>query len=96
MEPSNPTIEHCRHWVDEKVDRCNEPASIIVWGKLFEMDELGPRCSKHWPSSVHEDRLDQYAVFDLRPLHTVTDYSGVGRLVIGQNLPIRDTARGEY
>ena len=34
--------EHCRNWIGE--ERCGKPAEFIVWGKLFPLDALGPRC----------------------------------------------------
>ena len=69
--------ETCREWVEEKFDRCNAPASVIVWGKLFDPEALGPRCTFHvegWLSKQGgvwnlEDALRQhYAIFDLRGL----------------------------
>jgi hypothetical protein len=42
---------------------------VIIWGKLFPLEALGPRCLDHaakhigWASM---SRLDQVAVFDLR------------------------------
>lgn len=62
--------ETCRHW-PHNGDRCDQPAVVIVWGKLFPTDELGPRCGAHLPEQVAAQpfmRLDQWAVFDLRGL----------------------------
>ncbi len=65
--------ETCRHWLSDRVERCGEPATIIVWGKYSAPDEFGPRCSQHWPDWVSEDQIEQYAVFDLRPALRVLD-----------------------
>jgi hypothetical protein len=37
-------IGPCREWIDDKHDRCNDPAEYILWGKLFRPEGLGPRC----------------------------------------------------
>jgi hypothetical protein len=58
-------IEWCRACRDE--DRLT-PAIVIVWGKLFPPEALGPRCWDHAAEHVDMSRLDQWAVFDLRPV----------------------------
>lgn len=69
--------ESCREWVDEKSNRCGDPAIVIVWGKLFDPEALGPRCEFHvegWLAKQGgvwnlQDALRQgYAIFDLRGL----------------------------
>jgi len=64
----NAVSETCRHWDEEKWDRCGAPATIIVWGKLSAPEEFGPKCDDHWPENIEPYRyqLDQVAVFDLR------------------------------
>ena len=65
---STPVTEHCRHWPPNE-DRCDQQAVVIVWGKLFDINELGPRCAAHLPEQVAAQpfmRLDQWAMFDLR------------------------------
>jgi hypothetical protein len=68
--------ETCREWVEKKNNRCNEPAVMILWGKLFDPDAMGPRCLEHGERWLREqgawsfpDALRQhYAIFDLRNL----------------------------
>jgi hypothetical protein len=72
-------LEFCREWVEDKTDRCNEPAIIIIWGKLFPAEALGPRCqehaAKHLPDlSLHT--ITQWAVFDLRGLERAKERTG--------------------
>jgi hypothetical protein len=71
---STPVVEHCREWVDEKFNRCGEPAVVIFWGRLFDPEALGPRCEDHtskhlngryWKTCVRE----HWALFDLTDLH---------------------------
>jgi hypothetical protein len=59
--------ETCRH--DVGVERCGQPAIVIVWGKLVAPDEFGPRCADHVPHWWDSGRPDQYAVLDLRPVN---------------------------
>lgn len=44
-----PEYEVCRNWVAKppygNEDRCGKPALFIVWGKLFPLECLGPRCA---------------------------------------------------
>jgi hypothetical protein len=63
--------ETCREWVN--IDRCNEPAEAILWGKLFPAEALGPRCRTHAEDHLGGRTLQQvlregWAIFDLRGL----------------------------
>lgn len=73
--------EGCREWVEDKCDRCNEPAEFVLWGKLLEPEALGPRCYDHAAKHVGHDMLSrrlrrdgsytlklEAAIMDLRPL----------------------------
>lgn len=70
-------LETCREWVERKADRCNELATVIIWGKLFASEALGPRCDghayKHIGHDYYTDRLSMWAVFDLRDLERRTE-----------------------
>ena len=64
-----PVREGCRQWLPDKADNCWAPAAFIVWGKLFDRDELGPRCADHMPERIRDVPAGvtaQWAVFDLR------------------------------
>lgn len=66
-----PVRESCRTWDDEKWNRCGAKAVVLVWGKLFDPEDLGPKCIDHLPEAVlpyWPHRLDQIAVLDLREL----------------------------
>lgn len=66
---SEPIIEGCRAWVGD--NRCPNRAVVLVWGKMHEPDELGPRCEDHIPATVRRywpHLIDQYAALDLRGL----------------------------
>lgn len=65
--------ETCREWPADALDRCNEPAEVILWGKLFPREALGPRCrfhaEKYFGGMSMIDALRQnWAIFDLRNL----------------------------
>jgi hypothetical protein len=66
-------VETCRTCSDRGL-RILVPADFIVWGKMFSKEQLGPRCTAHLVEQhgwqVY-DRVDQYAIFDLR---TVTQH----------------------
>lgn len=69
-----PRQEHCREWVESKFDRCNAQAVVIIWGKLFPPEALGPRCDEHavphfMGRSVSEIISACWAVYDLRPVN---------------------------
>jgi hypothetical protein len=70
-DADTPVVEHCRQWLPDKADNCNAPAVVIVWGKLFDAKELGPRCGAHLPDRMRPMGLgiNQWAVFDLRGLY---------------------------
>jgi L-rhamnose isomerase len=60
--------EHCRacHHERDKI----VPAEYIVWGKYAKTNRLGPSCYDHTVEVIGHagmSRIDQYAVFDLRP-----------------------------
>lgn len=68
MKLAQQMTETCRYWLARKMNRCDDPAVVITWGKLVDRDDLGPRCEKHLPDFLAQDpRWEQYAVFDLRP-----------------------------
>jgi hypothetical protein len=66
-------VEWCRECRDEREFKFmapGVPAEFILWGKLFPPEALGPRCYDHaakWLGHGNMSRIDQYAVFDLRP-----------------------------
>lgn len=65
--------ESCREWDDESMSRCGAPADVILWGKLFPQDALGPRCREHAENHLNHRTLEEclrqgWAIFDLRNL----------------------------
>jgi hypothetical protein len=58
--------EYCRACRDE--DRLTV-AEFILWGKFFRREALGPRCYDHAAEWIDIFRVDQYAVYDLRPVN---------------------------
>jgi hypothetical protein len=58
--------EPCRFWLKSN-NRCGRPATVIVWGKFFSGDQLGPRCHKHAVDQIGYEAAanyrDQYAVY---------------------------------
>jgi hypothetical protein len=46
-------------------------ADVIVWGKLFPKENLGPRCLLHYTTENPNAKIEGYAVFDLRGLQRV-------------------------
>jgi hypothetical protein len=65
--------EPCREWVTTKNNRCNERSDVILWGKFFPPEALGPRCMDHAAAYIEWrnlslDQITQYAIFDLRPI----------------------------
>lgn len=63
-------IEFCRACRDERDEIV--PADFILWGKLLPSEQLGPRCYNHATAYIGVlamTRIDQWAVFDLRPLN---------------------------
>ena len=69
--------ESCREWVDEIANKCNRPAVVILWGKLFPAEALGPRCPEHAEKHLGRYYVDaireHWAIFDLRNLTRETD-----------------------
>ena len=67
-EKVNANCEWCRTCDDKGI---LSPAELIVWGKLFPKEALGPRCVFHFGEetgySVFDMSLGQTAVYDLRP-----------------------------
>lgn len=61
-------LEWCREWIEDKANYCYEPATVIIWGRLFPSKARGPRCTNHAMQHVDWSHLDQWAVFDLRGL----------------------------
>jgi len=73
-----PKQEHCREWVEHKYDRCNAQAVVILWGKLFPAEALGPRCNFHavphfMGRSVTEIITAGWAVYDLRQINSINE-----------------------
>jgi len=66
-EHTNQPVEWCRTCTD---DGDPMPADLIVWGRLFPAEALGPRCIRHYATQTgyHTDdhSLSQSAVYDLR------------------------------
>lgn len=65
--------ESCREWVEEKFNRCGEPAVLLLWGKLFPLAALGPRCRAHAEKHLNGRTMESvirehWAVLDLRGL----------------------------
>lgn len=51
-------------------------AEFILWGKLLPPEALGPRCYEHALKHLGSGamgQIDQYAVFDLRPLNRLRE-----------------------
>jgi hypothetical protein len=72
-------LEWCREWIEEKVNYCHEPATVIIWGRLFPKEALGPRCDDHAAQRIGHDYysdLSKWAVFDLRNLKRSDDLKG--------------------
>ena len=64
-------LESCRECRDEGKE-IPVPATVIIWGKLFPPEALGPKCDNHAAIHIGGDyyspRLANWAVFDLRGL----------------------------
>lgn len=82
-------LEFCRRCRDTH-ERHRE-AEVIVWGKLFPDETLGPRCldclAEQLPS-VSIPQLDGYAIFDLRDI--TRGLSEIGEAEFGVSLQNRD------
>jgi hypothetical protein len=59
--------EYCRACRDEELPPTY--ADFILWGKFFPPDWLGPRCYLHTAELFPVSHVDQYAVYDLRPVN---------------------------
>lgn len=76
QQANNVVLEWCRSCRDETEERGDygmesgnqTPADVIVWGKLFPPEAMGPRCLTHYYAETNARRVDGYAVFDLRGL----------------------------
>jgi hypothetical protein len=67
-----PLVTTCREWVG--VNRCNEPAEFLLWGKLIPDEGLGPRCYEHAALYIDYHGLypnSGYALVDLRPARKI-------------------------
>ncbi len=72
-------IGGCREWVEEKNDKCWEPAEYVLWGKLIPSEGLGPRCHKHAAEHIDHYGLASrsgYALINLNDL--ARDLEAVG------------------
>jgi hypothetical protein len=58
--------EYCRQCRDEGRTTV---ADFILWGALFARAAVGPRCYDHTAEWVDMARIDQWAVYDLRPVN---------------------------
>jgi hypothetical protein len=62
-------LEWCRQCRDELPHGSTlPPADFILWGKYFPEDAFGPKCYTCAMKWFDVLRVEQYAVFDLRPL----------------------------
>lgn len=70
-------VEYCRECRDLEPP-VHTRAEFILWGKLFPAEAFGPKCYDHaakhlgWQAM---SRIDQYAVYDLRPINARFDGS---------------------
>lgn len=63
-------LETCRDCRDALPYGSKVPAaSFILWGKFFPLEAFGPKCVDHAAKWFDISRVDQYAVFDLRPFN---------------------------
>ena len=64
------TIEYCRECREELPYGSKLPrADFILWGKFFPSEAFGPKCYAHASGWFEIALVDQYAVYDLRPIH---------------------------
>jgi hypothetical protein len=57
IEAAQRELPTCGEWLDHPArgpHRCGEPADLILWGRLFDKDALGPRCMNH--AAMKRDR----------------------------------------
>jgi hypothetical protein len=70
-------VECCRQCRDQEPP-VSTRAEFILWGKLLPPEAFGPKCYDHaaehlgWQAM---SRIDQYAVYDLRPINALIDGS---------------------
>lgn len=79
-EGMEPKVEWCRKCRDElPYGAPGVRAEFIPWGRLFDRDDLvGPCCEKHLPKSVDLNRIDMYAVTDLRSVYRLSEGTDSG------------------
>ena len=66
------TVEYCRQCRDSLPYGSNIPrADFILWGMFFPSEAFGPKCYTHASEWFNTSRVDQYAVYDLRPIHAL-------------------------
>lgn len=66
--------EYCRECRDELPYGSKLPvAEFILWGKLFPREAFGPKCYDHAVKYFPVERIDQWAVYDLRPINSLLD-----------------------
>lgn len=72
--PEPTFVEHCRECRDTLPYGSKLPAAdFILWGKFFPALAFGPKCYFHASKWFDISRLDQYAVYDLRPAHALVN-----------------------
>ena len=68
------TVQYCRECQDELPYGSKLPrADFILWGKFFDPEAFGPKCYGHASKWFDVSRADQYAVYDLRAVHSFAD-----------------------
>lgn len=72
MRTDDQPLEWCRECRDtQPYGAPGVPAEFILWGKLFAPEAFGPKCYRHALKHIGHggvSQIDQWAVFDLRPL----------------------------
>ena len=67
-----PVAEGCREELGAPSwDKCWEPATYLLWGKLFPTNALGPRCEMHATKHIGASNMPPHgwAVLDMRGLY---------------------------
>ena len=61
-------LEFCHRRLEPTGEWCGKDAEFIIWGRLFHLDALGPRCYGCAAKQVGHRILtdDAVAIFDLR------------------------------
>jgi hypothetical protein len=73
----DPTTEQCRECAD---NGRSVPADFILWGKLLNPSDLGPRCYDCTVECIGHAairQVDQWAVYDLRPVRQLLSQRAV-------------------